>query len=441
MSSKKLPTVVIIGRTNVGKSSFFNRLIESRKALVSKLAGTTRDYNLGEVFWRKKIFSVIDTGGVNMGILKHSIQSLLTEKAKEPKADSIEKEILEQTKQALGKADLILMMADVQAGVLPEDKELALVVKKLGKPIILVINKVDNPKWHNHLAEFFKLGLGKPYGVSSNNGSGVGDLLDELIKKIKWPKGRPSQKSLGQAGIKLAIIGKPNVGKSSLVNQILGEKRVIVSEKPQTTREPQDTKIVYKKENIILTDTAGLRRKTNITPGIEKLASRKALNMINNADIILFITEVDKPLTKQDHSLAGLIKDSGSGMIIIANKWDLIEDKSTATDSEVKKYYQSQFPYLNFVPLIFTSALTGKNVPKILDLVLEIWREKNKEIPEGELENLMKKFVKMHRPAQAKGPKRPHIDSLVQSKTNPPEFLITVGRQQSVHFSYLRFIE
>jgi len=440
----KTPNVVIVGRINVGKSSFFNRLTETDKALTSKVAGTTRDYNLGQVNWRKKTFNLIDTGGINIDILKHSIQLLLstkTIKKKEPKTDVIEKEIINQTKTALTKADLILMIVDGQAGLLPEDKELALVLKKIKTPILLVANKIDSQKYQHQINDFFKLGLGQPWPVSAVNGSGTGDFLDELIKKIKWPAGRPKKIIQSAETIKVAMIGKPNVGKSSLVNKILGEKRVIVSPTPRTTREPQDTEITYKDQKITLIDTAGLRKKARIEPGLEKIITKKTLAMINTADIILLITEVEQPLTRQDSHLAGLIKETGTGIILVANKWDLIEDKDKKIDTKIQKQYQIDFPHLNFVPLIFISAKTGRNVDKILDLILEVYEQKQKEIPDKALERILKKIVKQHRPRQAKGAKRPHLYTLTQASSNPPEFIVTVGEKQNVHFSYLRFIE
>ncbi|MFA6254997.1 MAG: ribosome biogenesis GTPase Der [Patescibacteria group bacterium] len=395
----KLPIVVIIGRINVGKSSLFNRLTETGKALVSKIPGTTRDYNLGRVNWQKKSFSLIDTGGVNIETLKNSIRSLLPDQNNQLKnVDTIEKEIVRQTKEAIAKADLILMVVDGQAGLMPEDKELALVVKKLKAPAMLVCNKIDNPKYQHQPNEFFALGLGRPWPVSAINGSGTGDFLDELIKKIKNRPGRP-KKPEAKKPIKVAVIGKPNVGKSSLVNKILGENRVIVADTPQTTREPQDTEIDYLDEKIILIDTAGLRKKAKIKRGLEKMSTKKTLTTIKIADIVLFLTEVDQPLGKQDEHLAGLIKDAGAGVIVVANKWDLVPEKDEKTDGEIKKYYQRYFPYLSFAPLIFTSAKTGKNTDKILDVVLSVNQERRKEVPEDELKNILKQVVKIHYPA------------------------------------------
>ncbi len=438
----KLPTVVIVGRINVGKSSLFNRLTETGKALVSKIPGTTRDYNLGKVSWRKKTFELVDTGGVNINVLKRSIKALLDNSRNQESSDfdTIEQEIIQQTKKVLKKADLILMVVDGQAGLLPEDKELALVLKKLAKPTILACNKIDSLKYYYQLNDFFKLGLGTPRPVSAINGSGTGDFLDEVVKIIKGQRGRP-KKTTEEPATRVAIIGKPNVGKSSLVNKILGEKRVIVSPIPQTTREPQDTEVIYQDQKIILIDTAGLRKKAKIQRGLEKMATKKSLAIINSADVVLLVTEVNQPLTRQDSYLGGLIKDSGSGIIIVANKWDVLPEKEQEIGHQIIKYYQGYFPYLSFAPIIFVSAKTGRNVDKILDLILAIAKEREKKITDKTLERMMKKIVKHHRPAQAKGLKHPYIYSLVQTRINPPEFIVTIGPEQSIHFSYLRFIE
>ncbi len=437
-----MPKVVIIGRINVGKSSLFNRLTETGKALISPVEGTTRDYNIGEVRWRKKVFQIIDTGGVNIENLKNSIKALLPGKKniQKIKTEIIEKEIIKQTKNALEEADLIMMVVDGKTGLMPEDKELALILKKLKKPLILACNKIDRQKFSDRIPEFYKLGLGQPWPVSAVNGSGTGDFLDVLIKLLKWQKGRP-KKEISEKKIKVVMIGKPNVGKSSLVNKMIGQQRVIVSPIAQTTREPQDTEIIYKGEKIILIDTAGLRKKSKIERGLEKMATKKTAKMMKSADIVLFITEADRTLVRQDSHLAGLLKISGPGIIIVANKWDLISEKDNKIDVDIKKYYGQNFPYISFSPIIFISAKTGRNVEKIFDLILEVQKEREKEIPEQELREILKKLVKHHHPAKASGQKKPYIYAIKQTKNAPPEFTVFVGAKQSIHFSYLRFIE
>ncbi len=438
---KPQPIVTIVGRINVGKSSFFNRLTDGKRALVSKIGGTTRDYNIAPVSWRGKTFQLIDTGGIDIAILKNGIQQvLLAGKKLKQDVDEIDQAIITQTKLAIDKANLIIMIVDSQSGLMPQDKELALVLKKLKKPVLLVCNKIDNQRHIDRMAEFFQLGLGQPYPLSAANGSGVGDFLDVIVKKITWPRGRPSQKDSGR-GIRVAIVGKPNAGKSSLVNQLLGEQRVIVSEIPHTTRDPQDTELTYRDKKIILIDTAGLRKKAKIDSQLEKLSAKRTLSVSQSADIVVFVTEVDKSLARQDEYLAGMIKDLGKGIIIVCNKWDLIEDKELHLDTKVINHYRFHLPYLSFAPIVFTSAKTGRSVEKVLDLILDVDAERRKEIPQKELDELKTQIVRQHHPAQAKGAKRPFVYSLTQVKTNPPLFAVTVGEEESLHFSYIRFIE
>jgi len=437
-----LPTTVIIGRINVGKSALFNRLTESNRAIVSKVQGTTRDYNIGQVSWRGKNFNLIDTGGVDIDILKQSIQSLADKSItkKMSRIKSIEKEVIIQTQRALEKAELILMVVDGKSGILPQDRELALVVKKMHKPTILACNKIDNQRLAYRKNEFFKLGLGNPFNVSAINGSGTGDLLDEMDKRLKRKPGRP-KKIIRKKTLKIALIGKPNVGKSSLVNKILGEQRVIVSEIAQTTREPQDTEIEYKGETITLIDTAGLKKQGKIKPGFEKLIAGKTIKAIQKANIVLLITEAQKPLSNQDQRFAGLLKDYRKGIIIIGNKWDLLDERKQTIGKEMHEYYKKFFPAFSWAPLIFISAQTGKSVDKVLDTALEIQQEMKKRIKDSVLDKILKKILRKQKPMQAAGPSRPHIFKLTQTGSNPPEFTVKVGKKQSIHFSYIRFIE
>ncbi len=441
---QKMPTVTIVGRINVGKSALFNCLTETGKAIVSDIPGTTRDYNIGQISWNKKTFKLIDTGGVNIDTLKNSIESLLLKPkkiaAKFKESDFIEQAIIKQTKRAVDQSDLILMVVDGKSGLLPQDKDLALVLKKLKRPVLLVANKIDNRKNAYQLNDFFKLGLGSPIPVSALNGSGTGDLLDEVTKKIKGRMGRPKTE-VEMPTIKVALIGKPNVGKSSLVNKILGEERVIVSPIPRTTREPQNTELLYKDKLITLIDTAGLTKKGHLEVGIEKSSAERSESTIRKADVVLMITEANETITSQDRRLMSLIKSYLPAIVLVANKWDLVKDKTPTTDKEMGRYYQFTLPYLTWVPVIFVSGKTGQNVTKILDLVLQVYQEKQKVINQESLNKFLAKIVKTKLPAKASGPLHTKIYSIEQTRSNPPIFTITVGKDQTIHFSYLRFIE
>ena len=436
---KPMTSVVLVGRTNVAKSALFNRLTETTKALVSKTAGTTRDYNRAAVSWNSKTFELIDTGGVDIETLHHSIEALIKRRPVTG-GDEIERAIIRQTKHALEHSGLVLMVIDTQAGLLPADRQLALILKKLGRPVLLVSNKADNMALRHQTSEGFTLGLGTPFGVSAINGSGSGDLLDEIAQRIKAPRGRKPA-APGADSIAVAVIGKPNVGKSSLVNQILGEERVIVSASPHTTREPQDTDLTYHDQPITLIDTAGLRRQKNAADTVEKMAVRKTLATIRQANVVLLVTDISQPLTVQDSRLARLVQDAKVGVIIVANKWDLLTEKTPTIDTTMIRLYQRFFPSFDFAPLAFVSAKTAKNVGKLLDLVVTVDANRRREVPAEKLEAVLKALVKKHRPAQAKGPRRPRLYQLQQTKTGPPVFTVTVGSEQSIHRSYLRFIK
>ncbi len=462
-TSTTQPIVVLLGRINVGKSALFNRLTETTKALVSSIPGTTRDYNLAPVEWRGKQFQLIDTGGVNIDVLQNSIRSIVdptfaVKRTEDTESAYIDEAILQQTKRALEKATEIIFVVDGKSGVMPEDKELALAIKKLkNKKVSLVVNKVDNERVRKSIADFYALGLGDPIPVSAGNGSGVGDFLDMMVEDLPEPPRQTKEEAEAAKDeallveevtfdapirpIRVTVLGKPNVGKSSLINAILGEERVIVSPIAHTTREPQDTNFEHKGFPITLVDTAGVRRKSMIKRGLEKVSTRKAVEAIKHSDVVLFVTEVDKPLATQDLHLAGLLKEQQAGVIIIANKWDLLKEKTNMTDNEVRSYYQRMFPWMKFAPILFTSALTTKNVGTILDQVVHVWQQRTITIDQTGLNNLLKKMVAFKKPVKGGGHERPRIVSFNQTSSNPPEFTATLAKGESLHFSYIRYIE
>jgi len=463
-----LPLVVIFGRANVGKSTLFNCLTEKNQALVSNIAGTTRDSNLNEVSWRGKKFTLVDTGG---------IINLLREISAKKKPSSLEAKVEHQARQYLTRADLILFLVDAKTGLLPMDKQMALFVKKFLKPmekIILVANKVDNFRQAAESAEFNKLALGEPFPVSAATGAGTGDLLDLIIKKI-YPvrnfnlhQGRERQNIisngvkpavvgtknllseeaknllseeaknlLSENSIRVCIIGKPNVGKSSLLNSILGYERVIVSPEPHTTREPQDTEIIYEGKPIILVDTAGISKKGTKTKGLEKHGIMKSLKALEKSDIALLVLDINKDLTHQDAKLVEEIFERKASLIIIANKWDLIAKKDV---KKYSNYIYDSFPFATWAPIHFTSALSGSKTNKILDLVLKIDEGRKIILGDSQLNKFLLKIVKIHLPAKGKGARHPHIYELKQIEDNPPKFQLRIGVKDDLHFSYVRFI-
>lgn len=420
-----LPKVVILGRTNTGKSTLFNCLTEEKRALTSTIPGTTRDINYGICSWRGKEIILEDTAGLDT-----------------KPANAIEEKALQKAKNEIKDADLIVFITDIKAGLLPQDKELALFVKKLKKPVVFACNKTDSPKLREKGAEFYKLGLGEPIFISAANGSGTGDLLDEIIKKLQKNKlFKRAKKEAEKETLKIAVIGKPNVGKSSLVNSIIGEEKIIVSDIPHTTREPQDVAVEYKDKNFILIDTAGIRKKAKTKPGLEKIGISQSIKSLKRAEIVILVTEVQEQLTTQDSRLAGLIIESEKGVIIAANKWDLIKEKTVRSQKQFTKYFQSYFPYLTWAPIVFTSAKNGRGVEKILDLAIEIKEERKKEIEPKILQKFLKNILKKYKPAVKKGVRPPLIYELKQTGTNPPEFTLAINDKSNIHSSYLRFIK
>jgi GTP-binding protein len=424
---KKVPRIAIVGRANVGKSTLFNCLIEKPKALVSSVAGTTRDRNYGSCFWRGKELILIDTGG----LVRH-----------------LEEETKKQVDIAIAEADLILFVVDLRGGLVNEDRQFAKLLLKTKKPIILVGNKADSFALRERAEEpdWLKFGLGKPAPVSAVNGSGTGDLLDEIISKIKKLKikSKPQKISLIAPPIKVAIIGKPNVGKSSLLNAILGEEKVLVSEIPFTTRQPQDTIFIYNDQPFLLIDTAGIRKKTKIEPGLEKVGVKRSVRALEGADVALLVTEAHLPLARQDSHLAGLILEKKTGIIIIANKWDIVGQKDTKITNRFTNYYYQYFPYLKWAPILFVSAKTREKVKNILDLVLKVKNEREKNINKEELEQFLKNTLKIHEAVIHKigRPKeRPKIIGIKQTGTCPPHFLLYTLSKKILPEAFIKFIE
>ena len=444
-NDKNLPLVVIFGRTNVGKSTLFNALVEKKQALVANIPGTTRDSNIGQVSWGRLSFNLIDTGGII------DLKYLTGQSAK---TNDIEVKVQQQARQYLDQADLILFLVDNKAGLLPQDKQLALILKKTAdaKKIILVANKVDSPGKRAKTAEFFKLALGDVIAISAANGSGTGDLLDIVVKrlesrnsqltthhpKVYFKNGLRVMSYELQDIIKVCIIGKPNVGKSSLLNSLLGYQRVIVSPIPHTTREPQDTDIIYQEKNIKLIDTAGISKKGAKTKGLEKYGIAKSLGMLTKADIALLVLDISEGITHQDAKLIEEILNQQKSLILIANKWDLIKARDT---KKYTNYIYGKLPFTQFVPIQFTSALTGEKVKKILDLILAIDQERKLKLGDSQLNKFLLRLVKIHRPAKGKGVKHPRIYEFKQIAANPPRFIIRLGPKDNIHFSYLRFME
>ncbi len=412
------PIVTIVGRPNVGKSTLFNRIAGRRISITEDTPGVTRDRIYAECEWLDNYFTLIDTGGI------------------EPNTrDTIFEQMQIQAEIAIDMADVVLFMVDGKEGLRDDDTEVAQMLRKANKEIILVVNKMDRFVDEDNIYEFFKLGLGDPVSISSAEALGIGDLLDEIISK--FDKSMNTQEE--DDSIKIALIGKPNAGKSSIINKIIGEERVIVSDIPGTTRDAIDTKFESNNKKYTLIDTAGIRKKSKVLESVEKYSVLRAFSAVERADICILVIDADKGVTEQDIRIAGYSHDSNKGMIIAVNKWDLIE-KDNKTFKEFTEDIRKKLAYAPYAPIMTVSALTGQRVNKMLDAVDEVYSFRNLRISTGVLNDILTEAVLMNQPATVKG-KRLKIFYGSQVAVNPPKFLVFVNDKEIVHFSYERYIE
>ena len=429
MTSNNLPTVALIGRTNVGKSTLFNRMIEQSKALVSATAGTTRDRNDGECLWRGRTIRVVDTGGLDVN-----------------KQDEIEKNILIQSELAMKEADVILFVVDLKNPPLPSDLELASKLWKTKTPIIVVGNKAEKAaeRRRAHQPDWRLRGLPAPIAVSATQGSGVGDLLDLVYEKLAEIGKHPvDYKELDAT--RVAVIGKPNVGKSTLLNALVGTDRFITSSIAHTTREPNDVLLHIGDKNYLIYDTAGMRKHAKISKGggLEKMAVDKNEWVIRQSDVSLLVLDATEPIGTQEKHLAGILGDSGAGVIIIVNKWDLVKDKDVSTMNEYRKYLLGELPFITWAPVMFVSALTKQRTSTIFKMIDDVGHNRSIELDMKELDGFLREALRTHLPSLGKGKNPPKVMGLKQVSTKPPKFDLTLKAQRTdaLHPSYLRFIE
>lgn len=408
--------VVMVGRPNVGKSTFFNRLTRSRNALVDNIPGVTRDRHYGDVTWQENAFTLVDTGGFVSG-----------------DDDHFAGKIRYQVRQAVADADVILLMFDGRAGLSPYDRDLAQLVRPLGKPVFFVVNKIDGPEQEEKLYEFYQLGIESLYSVSAEHGYGVSDLLTDLVALLP-------RRSLAAATayVRLAVVGRPNVGKSSLINRVLGEQRLLVSDMPGTTRDAVDSFCRVDDRNYLLVDTAGIRRKGRVSRKIEKFSIVKALRSLDRCDVALIVLDAAEGITEQDITVAGYAFERGCGCILLLNKWDLVE-KDHRTARQYLERLRMEAKFLSFAPVLTISALTGQRVVKIFRMAQEVYEQYSMRVATGPLNRILSAAISHHEPPLYRG-RRLKFFYASQVSTAPPTVVCFVNYPEAVHFSYRRYL-
>ena len=411
------PLVAVVGRPNVGKSTFFNKVVGKRVSIVEDTPGVTRDRIYAEAEWSGVHFALIDTGGI------------------EPDSkDIILSQMREQAEVAMDTSDVILFMTDGKDGVTASDREVASMLMRTGKQVVLAVNKVDTAKLPEDFYDFYELGLGEPIPISAANMLNLGDLLDRIVES--FPEGAGTEE---EDSIKLAMIGKPNVGKSSLINKLLGENRVIVSPIAGTTRDSIDTPFEKDGEKYLLIDTAGIRRKSKVNENIEKFSVIRAVAAIERCDVCLLMIDAQEGITEQDKKIAGIAHEAGKGIVVVVNKWDLIE-KETNTMNEFRKHIARELTFMSYAPVVFISVLTGQRVNNVIKMAKYVAENRAMRVPTGRLNNLISDAIMMKQPPSDKG-RRLKIYYVTQVGVKPPLFSFKVNSRPLMHFSYARYRE
>ena len=416
MNSDNRPIVAVVGRPNVGKSTIFNKLTGTKISIVEDTPGVTRDRIFGEVEWLNKYFTIIDTGGI------------------EPESDDI---ILSQMRNqamlAVDMAHVILFVVDGKSGLTAADKEVADILRRTKKPVLLVVNKIDSKSQFDNIYDFYELGLGNPIAISGANSMGLGDLLDEVVEN--FPEGMNME--YDEDVIRVAITGKPNAGKSSILNNILGEERVIVSPIAGTTRDAIDTYFEKDENKFLLIDTAGIRRRSKVYENVERFSVIRSMSAVDRADVVLIVIDATEGVTEQDTKIAGIAHDEGKACIFVVNKWDLIE-KDNKTMGNFRMSVREKFPFMTYAPILFVSAVSNQRIGKILETVVEVSAEQNKRVTTSVLNQVIGEAIMLNQPPSDKG-RRLKIYYGTQTGVKPPTFNLFINDKELTHFSYTMY--
>lgn len=411
--------VAVVGRPNVGKSSLFNKIVNQRLSIVEDTPGVTRDRIYCDTEWNGVKFTLVDTGGI------------------EPRSDDvILSQMRAQAQIAIDKADVVIMVVDIQSGMTSTDADVAQMLLKANKKVVLCVNKVDRPGAEPpEIYEFYNLGLGDPFGVSAVHGLGIGDLLDEVVRELKDALEEPEY----EGAVKVALIGKPNVGKSSLVNYMLGENRMLVSDIPGTTRDAVDSVKENKYGKFVFIDTAGLRKKSKVSENIERYSVVRSYMAVDRADVVLIMIDANEGVTEQDTKIAGFAHDRGKASVIVVNKWDVVE-KDDKTMNRIREKVVEDLKYMSYAPVVFISAKTGQRVEKLYELINYVHEQHGRRVSTGVLNDVLADATMKVQPPTDKG-KRLKIFYITQPSTNPPTFVAFCNDAELFHFSYQRYLE
>jgi GTP-binding protein len=410
------PIVAIVGRQNVGKSTLLNRMVGKPLAIVEDLPGTTRDRILANVSWQETEFTIVDTGGLELKPQSAVIQS-----------------VKEQVETAINEADIIILLVDTRDGVMSPDLELADILRQTSKPIVLVANKADNTRLETEAVEFYELGLGEPLAISAYHGRGITELLDRIVSLLPTPTPVKAEPEV----MKVAIVGRQNVGKSTLLNALLGEERAIVDEIPGTTRDAIDTVLDINGQSVLLIDTAGIRRRGRLGVGVERYSVIRALRAIERTDIVMLVLDATELVTAQDMHIAGYIQQAVKGIVLVVNKWDLVANKNT---TEYNRYIRSQLKFMPYAPVLYISAKSGQGVSKIMPQVCQVYQERLKRLSTTMVNSVVQQAVAAHTLPRI-GSKQLKILYVTQAEVNPPTFVFFTNDAKLLHFSYQRYLE
>lgn len=422
------PIVALVGRPNVGKSTLFNRLIGERRAIVQNEPGTTRDRVYGASDWNGVEFTIIDTGGLQG---EQDLPSDETELRR-----LIARQSRNQAAMAISEADVIVMLVDSRSGVTPQDAEIAELLRRADKPVLLGANKAERAELRHDSYVFYELGLGEPTAISAYHGGGTGDLLDRIVEALPHADEQEEEEAEGP---RIAIVGRPNVGKSRLLNALLGQDRAIVSEEPGTTRDSLDMVIEWEGKPVTLIDTAGIRRRGRVEEGIERFSVMRSMRAIDRADVVLLVIDATEDFTAQDLHIAGYVEEQKKGMVVVVNKWDLVE-KDTYTMDEYRERARRQLDFMPYAPLVFISAKVGQRVHRVLETALEVVQERNRRVSTAALNRVLKEAVAKHPPPSKPG-KWVRFFYATQADAAPPTFVFFCNEPKMIHFTYKRYIE